>query len=310
MGVCTDVENPVKGVTLKSSASLIGHWTPQFLYVLDTEGIEKLLAISRHTATHTDQTTGEMTKELQTTNNNVESEKLKKQDPLSDYSHLWNICRKENVLRFESLTSEFDALAKRYGLSAEISLLKSGPNAPSAALDGDSKDAKSTVNVFNGAVHMLRHDELKTFNVHDLSVENVALIQRIYVQDFAFFGYSTDLPIVKPVAAVSSSQNVSVSSRGQLDTSSLSDTSSAAHKAVHEPAADSSLGKRSFQESSIPSTASAKSVGSKQMNTASMPTDRPTNTSLANASMSELIAQLQRRKAQTTATPSMQTSRN
>lgn len=83
----------------------------------------------------------------------------------------------DNVLSFERLAEDFDALMRRYAYPESHSM--------------------------RGAKHMNRRRESKAFGVHSLSRDNVALIREIYARDFELFGYPLDVPEeAEPEAAV------------------------------------------------------------------------------------------------------------
>lgn len=74
----------------------------------------------------------------------------------------------DNVLSFERLADDFDALMRRYAYPEAHSM--------------------------RGAKHMNRRRQNKAFGAHSLSRDNVALIRDIYARDFELFGYPLDVP--------------------------------------------------------------------------------------------------------------------
>jgi Sulfotransferase family len=91
----------------------------------------------------------------------------------------------QHAIHFENLSHEFRALTMQYNLSQTIVLPDIAAPAPAAVSSNTANK-----NNQNPEIKMSgRHTQNKKLGLHNLTIENIRLVEFVYARDFVFFGY-------------------------------------------------------------------------------------------------------------------------
>lgn len=227
---------------------LLGHWTPQFLYVLGHY-----------------RTTNSIIKEHQSSStvNSLDNWHTSNDFSLSSADI---IISKANIVKFESLHDDYDRVLRRYNLlpppnrnnedastssqhktsdvggttkneerttTSTVIAENAGSQKPVAGViseghkelgkDSNTKEMNNKseqLYVLTTGRHMLNNSSKKVFTIHDINEENLELIRDTYALDFEWFGYSLDLPAKNIFDIIQSVTNEKSNSQDKKEDSS------------------------------------------------------------------------------------------